>query len=130
MGFLDASILVRHLCGEPPEQAARAHALIASGIPLWISEPALLETAYVLESTLGKTRQEVVDALIALVREPNIRVRGIQTATVLRALLYSRPSRRVSYGDALIWAVAHEDGGEVYTFDRRFPGEGVTVREP
>jgi predicted nucleic acid-binding protein len=128
--YLDASVVVRHLTGSPPDQFARARALITSGAPLWVTETALLETAYVLERLLGKPREEVVDALVAFLREPNIHLQGLATATVLQALLYCRPSRRVSFGDALMGAMAHDNGGEIYTFDARFPPTGVTQREP
>lgn len=128
--YLDASVIVRHLTGTPPDQSARVHTLIASGIPLWVTETGLLETAYVLERVLGQARQDVVDGLVAFLREPGINVEGLSVTTVLQGLLYCRPSRRVSFGDALIWAMAHDNGGEVYTFDARFPAAGVTLREP
>lgn len=40
-----------------------------------------------------------------------------------------RPSGRVSFGDAMVWAAARSAGVEVvYTFDRRFPSVGIEVR--
>ena len=90
----------------------------------------LLESAYALERLLKKPREEVVDALVALLREPNIQVQGIDKGTVIQAFRYCRPSRRISFGDALLWAVAHQDSGEIYTFDARFLSAGVTLREP
>jgi predicted nucleic acid-binding protein len=128
--YLDASVIVRHLTGSPADQFARARSLITSGDPLWVTETGLLETAYVLERLLGKPRHEVVDALVAFLREPNIHVQGLATATALQALLYCRPSRRVSFGDALMWAMTSENSGEIYTFDARFPAAGVTLRVP
>jgi predicted nucleic acid-binding protein len=128
--FLDASVIVRHLTGSPPDLAARAQALVASGDPLWVTETALLETAYVLERLLGRPREAVVDGLIAFLREPNLHVQGLDRSTLLQALLLCRPSRRVSFGDALLWAVAAAEGGEVYTFDARFPQAGITCRAP
>src|SRR2546422_457984 len=107
--YLDASVTLRHLTGSPPDQAARAQALVASGDSLWVTEMCLLESAYALERLLKKPREEVVDALVALLREPNIQVQGIDKGTVIQAFRYCRPSRRTSFGDALLWAVAHQD---------------------
>jgi predicted nucleic acid-binding protein len=128
--YLDASVLVRHLTGSPPDQAVRARALLASSDTFWVTETCLLETAYVLERLLGKPREAVVDALVAFLREPNVAMQGLEAEIVLRALLYCRPSRRVSFGDALMWAAAYQDAAEIVTFDARFPGEGITISAP
>lgn len=95
-----------------------------------MTETVLLETAHVLERVLGHPRATVVDTLVAFVREPGVHLEGLREETVIRALLYCRPSRRVSFGDALLWAVAHQNGGEIYTFDARFPGSEITLLAP
>ena len=128
--FLDTSILVRYLTGEPEEQAARVTVLLRSGGTLWATEAALLETAHVLEKEYGYTRDAVVGAMITLIREPFLQLHGLEYYSLLQALLFCRGSRRVSFGDAFIWAAAFADRGEVYSFDQRFPREEVTVREP
>jgi predicted nucleic acid-binding protein len=128
--FLDASVLVRYVTGEPAEQAVRAATLLRCGQPLWIDSVALLETAYVLEKVLNTPRADVVDALLDVVREPNIRLQGLDYNLVLQALMHCRPSGRVGFGDALLWAVVRYDSGEIFTFDQRFPREGLTAREP
>jgi len=49
----------------------------------------------------------------------------------MRALLLCRPSRRVSFGDASIWAAALASGVRwVYTLDARFPEEEIAVGPP
>jgi predicted nucleic acid-binding protein len=49
----------------------------------------------------------------------------------MRALLLCRPSRRVSFGDALIWAAALASGVKrVYALDARFPEEELAVGPP
>ena len=46
----------------------------------------------------------------------------------MRALLLCRPSKRVSFGDALIWAAALASGvRRVYTLDARFSREEIQV---
>ena len=59
----------------------------------------------------------------------NISIYGLNTGTVLQALLFCRPSHRVSFGDAMIWAAARSSGATiVYSLDDRFPSEGIEVR--
>lgn len=128
--FLDANIVIRYLCDTPADQAARARALINEGSELWVTETVLLEAAYALEKQYHIPRTAIIDAFLALLREPHISISGLEKTTVTQALLLCQPSRRVSIGDALIWAAAYDAGGEVYTFDRRFPSAGIQLREP
>jgi predicted nucleic acid-binding protein len=71
-----------------------------------VTDVVLAETAHLLTSVYGLSRAAVVDALIALVQKENVSVRGVDTAIVVQALLLCRPSRRVSFTDALVWAAA------------------------
>lgn len=128
--FLDTSVLVRYLTGEPDDMSRRATALIRSGETLWITESALLETAYILEKQYVRPRDAVVGALISLIREPYVQLLGLEYHALLQALLFCRGSHRISFGDAFIWAAAYADRGEVYSFDQRFPKDRVAVREP
>ena len=128
--YLDTSVLVRYLTGDPEESAARATALLRSGETLWVTEAALLETAYVLEKRYGHPRDAVIGALLNLIREPYVQLQGVEYHALLQALLFCRGSNRVSFGDALIWAAAYADQGDVYSFDQRFPRDRVQVREP
>ncbi len=127
--FVDASVLVRYLTGDPPEMAEQA-ALILDGEPeLLVTDVALTETAYVLTSVYQVPRDVVVDRLILLAQKRNIALHGLDKPTVIRALLFCRPSERVSFGDAMIWSAARSAGASVvYSFDRRFPAEGLDVR--
>ena len=76
--FVDTSVLVRYLTGDPPEMLAAAKKVVDE-------TPSLLLTDVVLAET---------------------------------------------FADALVWAVARSagDGSTVYSFDERFPGEGVEPR--
>jgi predicted nucleic-acid-binding protein len=92
---------------------------------------ALVETAYALESAYGVPRKEVVDALLALLRKENLKAAGGDKDLWMRALLLCRPSRRVSFGDALVWAAALASGVKwVYALDARFPKEEIVVGPP
>lgn len=127
--FLDASVICRYLVNDVPDLAARARNLIKSGDPLWVHPTALLETAYVLHRVLGRTRSEVAGALINFIREPTVHLLGLDYHVALQALIYCA-NRNCDFGDALLWAVARPGSDVIYTFDRDFPAEGITVREP
>jgi predicted nucleic acid-binding protein len=129
--FLDASVLLRYLTDSPPAMAEQAERLIESEAELRITETALAETAYVMRRVYGLAREEIVDLLIAFLQRSNILVHGLDKQTTIAALLLCRPSGRVSVGDALIWAAARSAGPSVvYSFDRRFPAEGIELRQP
>jgi predicted nucleic acid-binding protein len=128
--LVDASLLVRYLTGDPPHLAEKAAQVLDGEETLGITEVALVETAYALESVYGVPRKEVVDALLALLRKENLKAVGGDKDLWTRALL-CRPSRRVSFGDALIWAAALASGVKrVYTLDARFPEEEIAVGPP
>ena len=96
---------------------------------LWITDVVLNETAYVLRNRYAVGREGIVDLLIGFVRKANVSVYGMDKSFVLQGLRMCRPSGRVSFADAMVWAAARSAGAEVvYTFDRRFPGEGIEVR--
>ncbi len=129
--FLDTSVIVRYLTDDPPEMADRATQLVESAGDLCLTETALNETAHVLRTVYGLSREEVVDLLVALLQRSNIVFHSLDKATVIAALLLCRPSGRVSLGDALIWAAARSFvPSAVYSFDRRFPRDGIEVRQP
>ena len=128
-GFLDTSVLVRYLSGVPPEQAAEAAMVIDQPGPLIISGVALAETGFVLTSVYRGARERVVDNLMEFLQKGNIETFGLDKEYALQGLLMCRPSGRVSFPDALIWAAARSSGRNVvYSFDQRFPNEGIEVR--
>lgn len=128
--FLDTSILVRYLVGTPPEQAEKARELLEAGGSLVLSEVAIAETAYALTALYRRPRAEVVDALVKLLGLPNLRLLDLPKPLALAALDLCRGSNRTSFSDALLWAQArHLGDAAVCTFDRRFPVEGITVRD-
>ena len=126
---LDTSFVVRYLTGSPPDSARQASAVIDSVEELEISGVALAETAFVLTSVYQVPRGGTADLLIDLVRRENISLTGLTKDLAVQGLLMCRPSGRVSFADALIWAAARSSGSEVvYSFDQRFPEDGLEVR--
>jgi predicted nucleic-acid-binding protein len=97
---------------------------------LTISPLILAEVGYVLTKVYGREREQVVASLIELLQRQNICVYGMETNVAVEALELCRPSNRVSYADALLWAEARTAGATVRTFDARFPKQGVTVHAP
>ena len=127
--FLDTSFVVRYLTGDPPELAERAAQIIDKEQGLLVTDVVLAETAYVLTSLYQLPRAIVVDHLLAFMQKYNISPFGLDKDIVLQALLLCRPYVRLSFADSLIWAAARSSRNTVvYSFDTRFPGDGVEVR--
>ncbi len=127
--FVDTNIVVRYLTGDPPEQAVEAARIINGGRGLQIPDVVLTETAYVLGRSYQFSREDIVDRLIDIVQRDNISIYAIDDELVLEGLMMCRPSGRVSIADALIWAAARSANMEtIYTFDQRFPDEGIELR--
>lgn len=128
-GFLDTSIIVRYLTGDPPELAEQAAQIVDGEENLEITDVVLAETAYVLTSVYRVPREVVVDHLITFLQKKNISPFALDKGIVLHALLLCRPSGRTSFADALVWAAARSAGSKVvYSLDERFPGDGLEVR--
>ena len=82
-----------------------------------------------LTSVYAVPREAVVDSLVTFIQKRNILPYGLNKGKVLEALLLCRASGRVSFADAMVWAAARSSDRLVYSFDRRFPTEGIDVRE-
>ena len=88
----------------------------------------IVETADVLIAVYGVPRAAVVDGLIALLGIANIDTFRLDEDLMLEALVFCRPSGRVSFADALVWAaVRSKAGAAVYSLDERFPEDGIRV---
>ncbi len=126
--LLDTSMLVRYLTGDPPHLAEISAQVIDGDRALLVTDVVIVETAYVLQSVYQVPRTAIVDSLMALLRKANIGTFRLQKELVLSALMLCRPSGRVSFADALLWAAARsQPGAAVYSLDQRFPSEGITV---
>lgn len=128
-GFLDTSIIVRYLTGDTPKLAEKAAKIIDSDEDLKISDVVLAETAYVLISVYEIPREIVVDNLVTFMQKKNISPYALEKGLVLQALLFCRPSGRISFADAMVWAAARSDGNKIiYSLDERFPAVGIEIR--
>lgn len=128
-GLLDTSIIVRYLTGDPPELAEKAARIIDGEESLQVTDVVLAETAYVLTSIYGISRDIMVDHLIAFLQKENISLVALDKGPVLQALLLCKQSGRVSFADAMVWAVARSSEDKVvYTLDTRFPDDSIEIR--
>lgn len=127
--FLDTSLIVRYLVQDVPDRIEQVRKVIEEHSNLSLTEGTIAETAYVLIKAYCLPRQVVVDTLIALLRRRNIKVHGLDKTVAIHGLLLCRPSGRVSFADAMLWAVARSAGSRsaVFTLDERFPDDGITV---
>jgi predicted nucleic acid-binding protein len=129
--LLDANPVVRYLVGDHPDHSPRAKALIDSGRRLRISVVTLAEVGFVLTQVCGVPRADAVDAMIGLLERENVDAHEVDTDIAVEALGLCRPSGRVNFGDAMLWAVARAAGrAVVWTFDERFPPHGIELRQP
>jgi predicted nucleic acid-binding protein len=127
--LLDTSVVVRYLTGDPPRLAARAARIIDKGRDLAVTDVVIAEAAYVLSTVYRVSRDAVVEGLVGFLQRRNVATLRLDKGAVIHALLLCRPSNRVSFADAMIWAAARSSRAEaVYSFDERFPEQGLEVR--
>lgn len=127
--FLDTNILVRHLTGDPPEQAQRATSLLASATDLHLTDVVAAETVYVLGSFYERPPAEVAPLLRSAVAFEVVTVDDEDR--LLRALeLYELHA--IDFTDCYLAACAELDGDRlVASFDRDLDTvQTVTRLEP
>jgi len=124
--FIDTNVLVRHLTGDPPAQAAKATAYLQRADELLLPDLILAEVAYVLESFYGTPRTQVAETLRAILAFPPIRV--VDAELLLRAV-EAYDTHRLDFADAYLVASAERTGiGEIASFDRGIDRVGTVRR--
>ncbi|HET9560159.1 MAG TPA: type II toxin-antitoxin system VapC family toxin [Actinomycetota bacterium] len=114
--FIDTNVLIRHLTGDPPEQAARATRLLSPADQLLLPDLVVAEVVYVLESVYKVPRARVAELARAIVAFPAIEV--ADEPVLLRALeVYE--VHRLDFADAYLVAEAETSGvNAVVSFDK------------
>jgi len=114
--FVDTNVLVRHLTGEPPRQATAATSYLGSASELLLTDLVVAETVYVLDSFYGFAREQVADAVRALLTFES--VVAVDVPMLLRAVeVYERD--RLDFAEAYLVACAETTGvGAIASFDR------------
>ena len=116
--FVDSNVLVRHLTGDPPEQARRATAFLRSGERLILVDLVLAEVVYVLESVyeVGREPPRVAELVRAILAFPDL---AVADEALLLWTLELYELHRVHFAEAYLAACAEISGvGAVASFDR------------
>ena len=128
-GWLDTNMILRYLLGEPQDQAQAAASIIEQS-SLVCDQSGHSGGFFVLSLFIGAAAQILWIRWPRLVNRENVQVSHIEKALVIDALYMCRDSGRVKVADALLWAEARTAGpATIYTFDRRFPIKGHTIRK-
>jgi predicted nucleic-acid-binding protein len=114
--FVDTNILVRHLTGDPQEQATRAHRFLAGSSVLLLADLVVAEIVYVLTSYYLASRTEVAAAMRSILSFEAVRV--VDAALLHRAIeVYELD--RLDFAEAYLVAAAERSGvGTIASFDR------------
>lgn len=105
--FVDTNVLIRHLTGDPPGQAAQATRLLSQADQLLLPDLIVAEAVYVLESVYRVPRPRVAELVRAIVAFPSIEV--ADEPILLRALeVYE--VHRLDFADAYLVAEAETSG--------------------
>lgn len=114
--FVDTNILVRHLTGDPPVMAERATAFLTAEPALYLTDPIVAETVYVLESFYKAPREQVAEAMRSLVAMRSMVT--VDPALLLRAIEVYEVDR-LDFAEAYLVACAESTGiGSVASFDK------------
>lgn len=114
--FVDSNVLVRHLTGDPPDQARHATEVLRSGDALILVDLVAAEVVYVLESVYEVERAQVAELVRAILGFPTITV--VDEVLLLRTLeIYEQ--YRIHFAESYLAACAELSGvGAVASFDR------------
>ena len=124
---LDTNVLIRHLTGDPPDQAARATRYLESADELLLPDLILAEVSYVLESFYEAPRAQVATTLRSVLGFPAIRVLD---ADLLQRAVEVYEVHRLDFADAYLIASAERTGvGVIASFDRTMDRVATVRRE-
>ena len=126
--LVDTNVLIRHLVNDPPEQAERVRAFLATDVELVLPDVIAAEVAYVL-ATYRRTREQIAAAMRSLLTFDRFIVPNL--ATLLRTVdIYEQ--LRLDFADAYLLASAEgTEDKTVVSFDRGIGKlQGVTRLEP
>jgi predicted nucleic-acid-binding protein len=124
--FLDTNVLIRHLTGDPPAQARRAHAFLATADELLVPDLIVAEVVYVLESFYDVERERVAELVRAVIGFPAVIV--VDAPLLLRALEVYEIDR-IDFAEAYLAASAEASGvNTIASFDRNIDGIATVQR--
>lgn len=114
--FLDTNVVIKHLTGDPPEQARRATAFLAEADELVLADLVLAEIVYVLESFYELPRAKVAVLARAVL---GFRPVVASDSDLLHRAVEIYELDRLDFAEAYLVACAERDGSAVVaSFDR------------
>lgn len=120
MKGLDTNVVLRLLLEDDPTQAARARAAVrreSSPEKCWVNRVVLCEVVWVLESAYKYRRDQIGDAVQALLLSDDL---ALEQRNVVRSALYVFRTSRADFSDCLLGMSNGLQGCErTLTFDRR-----------
>jgi predicted nucleic acid-binding protein len=124
--FVDTSVLVRHLTGDPLEMAERATAFLTDASELLLADLVVAETVYVLESFYEAPRGQVAEAIRSLLAFGS--VVSVDPSLLLRAVeVYE--TDRLDFAEAYLVACAESTGiNTIASFDTSIDRVGTVER--
>jgi len=126
IAFVDATILVRHLTGDPAELAARATAFLYEADQLLLTDVVAAETVSLLESFYEAPRDAIARVMRSLLAFETVEC--IDAALLLRAVeVYE--NEHIDFAEAYLVACADTTGvGRVVSFDQSIDGVSTVDR--
>mgnify|MGYP001587983227 CR=1 FL=1 len=131
--FLDTNIFLRHLTGEPPDQAGGATALfekIERGeITVTTSLIVIFEATFTLERFYKQKKENIRGMLLPLLELPSVRIKGKRQLQKVFALYVDH---NISFADAYHAIFMQQNKlKEIISFDKDFDKIfGITRQEP
>ncbi len=120
MKGVDTNVVLRLLLDDDPGQAERARNAVrreSATAKCWVNRIVLCEVVWVLDSAYGYRRQEIGDAVQALLRSDELLV---EDQSIVRSALYAFRVSRAGFGDCLLGMSNGFQGcTRTLTFDRR-----------
>ncbi len=124
--LVDTNVLVRHLTGDPSEQAARATRLLSEERDLVVPDLVIAEMVYVLESVYGAARPTVAAAVRSVLTFDSIHV--ADEPLLLRTVEVYELGR-LDFAESYLIAMAERTGiGVIASFDRSIDRIGTVRR--
>ena len=114
--YVDTNVFVRHLTGDPPDQAAAATRYLAAADELLLEDVIVAEVTYVLESVYKAARADIARSLRGILGFPAVRTADPE---LLQRTVEIYDVNGLDFAEAYLIASAERSGvGVVASFDR------------
>jgi predicted nucleic-acid-binding protein len=124
--FVDTNILIRHLTGDPPNQAARATTFLSDVDELLLPDVIVAETVYVLESFYEVAVEEVARLVRSMIAFDPIKV---MSRPLLMRSLEVYETHGIDFAEAYLVASAELSGvGTIASFYRSIDRVSTVAR--